>query len=126
MSNYLKLSQNSNHPPSPPPTLNGNHLPSSSTPSNPIPSLTNSGNGVSISTNGPPSTTDSWPRQSPSTRPNEPILRPVQQILSSPVDKWGLKALLYEIKTQMGKGDRGVLVFGEELSDLGIDVGSDE
>jgi len=42
------------------------------------------------------------------------------------VDKWGLKALLYEIKTQMGKGDRGVLVFGEELSDLGIDVGSDE
>jgi hypothetical protein len=50
----------------------------------------------------------------------------VQQILSSPVDKWGLKALLYEIKTQMGKGDRGVLLFGEELSELGVDVTSEE
>lgn len=53
-------------------------------------------------------------------------MRPVQQILSSPVDKWGLKALLYEIKTQMGKGDRGVLLFGEELSELGVDVTSEE
>lgn len=37
-----------------------------------------------------------------------------------------MKALLYEIKTQMGKGDRGVLIFGEELSELGMDVTSDE
>ncbi len=42
------------------------------------------------------------------------------------MDKWGLKALLYEIKTQMGKGDRGVLMFGEELSELGVDVTSEE
>lgn len=56
----------------------------------------------------------------------EPVVRPIQQILSSPVDKWGLKALLYEIKTQMGKTDRGVLMFGEELSELGVDVTSDE
>ncbi len=42
------------------------------------------------------------------------------------MDKWGLKALLYEIKTQMGKGDRGVLIFGEELSELGVDVTSEE
>lgn len=46
--------------------------------------------------------------------------------MQSPVDKWGLKALLYEIKTQMGKGDRGVLIFGEELSELGVDVTSEE
>lgn len=42
------------------------------------------------------------------------------------MDKWGLEALLYEIKTQMGKGDRGVLMFGEELSELGVDVTSEE
>lgn len=50
------------------------------------------------------------------------MLRPVQQIMQSPVDKWGLKALLYEIKTSMGKGDRGILLFGEELEELGIDL----
>ena len=26
----------------------------------------------------------------------------------------------------MGKGDRGVLIFGEELSELGVDVTSEE
>ncbi|KAI9635260.1 uncharacterized protein MKK02DRAFT_43941 [Dioszegia hungarica] len=71
------------------------------------------------------------PQHSPNTAAmrhlhSEPVVRPVQQILSSPVDKWGLKALLYEIKTQMGKTDRGVLMFGEDLSDLGVDVTSDE
>lgn len=53
-------------------------------------------------------------------------MRPVQQIMSSPVDKWGLKALLYEIRTQMGKGDRGMLMFGEDLNDLGVDVAASE
>jgi CCR4-NOT transcription complex subunit 2 len=60
------------------------------------------------------------------TRPTEPIVRPVQQILTSPVDKWGLKALLYEITTQMGKTDRGMLMFGEELAELGLDVAPEE
>jgi CCR4-NOT transcription complex subunit 2 len=60
-----------------------------------------------------------WLRQSPS-RGLEQITRPVQQILSSPVDKWGLQALLYEIK--MGKGDRALLMFGEDLSQLGVDL----
>ena len=46
--------------------------------------------------------------------------------MQSPVDKWGLKALLYEIQTQMGKGDRGLLLFGDELSELGVDVSIDE
>lgn len=61
----------------------------------------------------------SWLRQSPS-RGLEQITRPVQQILSSPVDKWGLQALLYEIK--MGQGDRAMLMFGEDLSQLGVDL----
>jgi CCR4-NOT transcription complex subunit 2 len=46
--------------------------------------------------------------------------------MSSPVDKWGLKALLYEIRTQMGKSDRGMLMFGEDLADLGVDVTQSE
>ncbi|WWC66289.1 uncharacterized protein I206_100190 [Kwoniella pini CBS 10737] len=57
---------------------------------------------------------------------NEPLTRPIQQILSSPVDKWGLKALLYEIQVHMNKTDRGVLVFGEELEDLGMDISGEE
>lgn len=78
------------------------------------------------SVGGPPSNSDStWARQSPS-RPSEPLVRPVQQILSSPVDKWGLKALLYEIRTQMGKGDRGMLMFGEDLEELGVSVSAAE
>lgn len=67
--------------------------------------------------------------QSPSR--NEPLLRqqvqhPVQQILSSPVDKWGLKALLNQIRQHMGKDDRGMLMFGEDLVELGVDVASAE
>jgi CCR4-NOT transcription complex subunit 2 len=50
-----------------------------------------------------------------------PLIRPVQQILSSPVDKWGLQALLYEIKASLGK-QRGSLLFGEDLGDMGLDV----
>ncbi|KAK8865945.1 hypothetical protein IAR55_001094 [Kwoniella newhampshirensis] len=77
-------------------------------------------------TGGPPSTADSsWPRQ-PSPRSSEPVVRPVQQILSSPVDKWGLKALLYEIQMHMNKTDRGMLIFGEDLAELGVDVNSEE
>ena len=67
---------------------------------------------------------DSWQRNSPN-RGNDPIMRPVQQVMSSPVDKWGLKALLYEIKTSIGK-DRGRLLFGEELSELGVDLDQSE
>lgn len=74
----------------------------------------------------PPSTADSWTRQQSPSRQNEPLVRPVQQVLSSPVDKWGLKALLYEIRTQMGKGDRGMLMFGEDLQDLGMDIQSSD
>ncbi|ODN84463.1 hypothetical protein L202_00410 [Cryptococcus amylolentus CBS 6039] len=73
---------------------------------------------------GPPSTTESWQRQSP--RPSEPVVRPVQQLLSSPVDRWGLKALLYEIQIHMNKTDRGMMVFGEDLEELGVDVNTDE
>lgn len=64
--------------------------------------------------------------QRPANANAEPIVRPVQQILSSPVDKWGLKALLYEITTQMGKTDRGLLMFGEKLAELGLDVTPEE
>lgn len=85
-------------------------------------SATPSSNPHMPSAGGPPSTAESsWARQSPS-RLNEPLVRPVQQIMSSPVDKWGLKALLYEIRTQMGKSDRGMLMFGEDLAELGVDV----
>jgi CCR4-NOT transcription complex subunit 2 len=55
-----------------------------------------------------------------------PVTRPVQQILQSPVDKWGLKALLYEIKAHMGKDDRGMVMFGEDLEELGMNIQSEE
>jgi len=71
-------------------------------------------------------TIDSWGRSNSPNRPLEPVIRPVQQIMSSPVDKWGLKALLYEIKTSMGKTDRGLMLFGEELSELGMDIAGEE
>lgn len=69
---------------------------------------------------GPQTPSDpSWLRQSPS-RGIEQITRPAQQILTSPVDQWGLQALLFEIK--MGKS----MLFGEDLGELGIDMNSDE
>ena len=46
--------------------------------------------------------------------------------MQSPVDKWGFKGLLYEIKMHMGKGDRGALIFGEELEELGVDIANTE
>ncbi|WVF70482.1 hypothetical protein IAT40_005272 [Kwoniella sp. CBS 6097] len=86
------------------------------------------GQGSSIS--GAPSVTadSSWQQRPSSPRSSEPapVVRPIQQILSSPVDKWGLKALLYEIQVHMNKTDRGVLSFGEELEELGMDVNSEE
>jgi len=71
---------------------------------------------------------ESWGRHSPNNhnRLPEPVVRPVQQLLVSPVDKWGLKQLLFEIKSSMGKTDRGMLLFGEELSDLGMDLAAEE
>lgn len=117
MASVLKMggAPGSNQQGSPQQSLNGPSSSHSATPANPL--LGNS--------QGPPSATDSWARQSPS-RVNEPLVRPVQQIMSSPVDKWGLKALLYEIRTQMGKGDRSMLMFGEDLADLGVDVNNAE
>ena len=68
---------------------------------------------------------ESWGRSSP-TRMAEPVTRPVQQIISSPVDRWGLKALLYEIKMSLGKNDRGTMMFGEDLAEIGLDVTGEE
>jgi CCR4-NOT transcription complex subunit 2 len=53
-------------------------------------------------------------------------VRPAQQVLSSPVDKWGIQMLLYTIRTQLEKTDRGVLMFGEDLSELGVDMTSEQ
>ncbi|CAD6583700.1 MAG: hypothetical protein TREMPRED_003636 [Tremellales sp. Tagirdzhanova-0007] len=122
MANYLRSANHNQPPPSPPSThpngASASHS-NSATPSTNPPHLQSGTGGAS-------STADSsWPRQSPS-RQTEPVVRPVQQIMQSPVDKWGLKALLYEIQTQMGKGDRGLLLFGDELSELGVDVSIDE
>lgn len=77
-------------------------------------------------TGGPSSTTDSsWTRHSPRQHvPQEPILRPVQQILQSPVDNWDLKSLLLNIQAYLNNGDKGDLMFGVDLSDLGVDVES--
>ncbi|BEJ16659.1 hypothetical protein CspHIS471_0600600 [Cutaneotrichosporon sp. HIS471] len=116
MAGVLKIGGGSNQPSSPQQSLNGPSSSHSATPAN--------------MGQGPPSATgESWTRQSP-TR-NEALLRqqvqhPVQQILSSPVDKWGLKALLHQIRQHMGKDDRGMLMFGEDLVDLGVDVSSAE
>lgn len=57
--------------------------------------------------------------------PEQPLVRPVQQVLSSPVDTWGLKALLMAIKAHSAKDDRGMLLFGEDLTELGVDVGQE-
>ncbi|WVQ97436.1 hypothetical protein IAU59_004549 [Kwoniella sp. CBS 9459] len=86
--------------------------------------------GQGSSASGAPSVNadSTWHQRSNSPRSSDPVpvVRPVQQILSSPVDKWGLKALLYEIQVHMNKTDRGVLSFGEELEELGMDVNSEE
>lgn len=119
MVNMLKMGgPGQGQPGSPQSHLNG-------PPSSQSNTATSSNPQMGAATARPPSTTESWTRQSPS-RQNEPLVRPVQQILSSPVDKWGLKALLYEIRTQMGKGDRGMLMFGEDLQELGMDIQSSD
>ncbi|WWD17866.1 hypothetical protein CI109_102310 [Kwoniella shandongensis] len=112
-----------------PSSPSNNGLPNGSVGTGPgAPSASQSSNATP-STNPPhpqAATNDStWQRTSPS-RPTEPVVRPVQQILSSPVDKWGLKALLYEIQVHMNKTDRGMLIFGEDLGELGVDVNSEE
>lgn len=124
MANFLR-NPSSVHQPvpsSPSPLPNGTSSASASQSANATPSTNpphpQSGMG------GPASTTDSWQRQSP--RHTEPVVRPVQQILSSPVDKWGLKALLFEIQMHMNKTDRGMMVFGENLEELGVDINSEE
>nr|XP_031857468.1 uncharacterized protein CI109_007140 [Kwoniella shandongensis]KAA5524540.1 hypothetical protein CI109_007140 [Kwoniella shandongensis] len=128
LSNYLRNPSNPSQlgqPSSP----SNNGLPNGSVGTGPgAPSASQSSNATP-STNPPhpqAATNDStWQRTSPS-RPTEPVVRPVQQILSSPVDKWGLKALLYEIQVHMNKTDRGMLIFGEDLGELGVDVNSEE
>ncbi|WVQ85559.1 hypothetical protein IAT38_007725 [Cryptococcus sp. DSM 104549] len=118
----------------------GNYLRNPSGQNPQSPSLPN-GAAASVpqSTDGTPSTNPPHPQSSagapqsiaewqrhPSPRPTEPVVRPVQQILSSPVDKWGLKALLYDIQMHMNKTDRGMMVFGEDLEELGVDINSEE
>lgn len=119
MSNYLRTAPSHHSPPSQSTLPNGSS------------SANTNGAATSPSAQHP----DSWAsaqRPSPSQQlqpqqqQQEPVVRPIQQILSSPVDKWGLAALLFEIKTQMGQTDRGMLMFGEELSELGVDVTSDQ
>ncbi|KLT39072.1 hypothetical protein CC85DRAFT_288900 [Cutaneotrichosporon oleaginosum] len=117
MAGVLKIGGGANQPTSPQQSLNGPGSSHSATPAN--------------MGQGPPSAAgESWARQSPSR--NEPLLRqqqvqhPVHQILTSPVDKWGLKALLHQIRQHMNKDDRGMLMFGEDLVDLGVDVASQE
>jgi CCR4-NOT transcription complex subunit 2 len=50
----------------------------------------------------------------------EQITRPVQQLLSSPVDNWGLQALLRDIR--LGTGDRAMMIHGEDLNQMGINL----
>lgn len=67
----------------------------------------------------------SWLHQSQSqshspSRGMEQITRPVQQLLSSPVDNWGLQALLRDIR--LGTGDRAMMIHGEDLNQMGINL----
>ncbi|ORY23199.1 hypothetical protein BCR39DRAFT_549736 [Naematelia encephala] len=120
LAGYLRT-PNQQPPPSPPVTLpngaGGSHS-NSATPS------TNPPHPASGA--GAPSTADSsWARHSPS-RQQEPIVRPVQQIMSSPADQWGLKGLLYEIQMSLGKPDQQRWLFGDDLAEMGMDLSTDE
>lgn len=63
-------------------------------------------------------TTTSNPGPAP---PGIPLLKPVHQIVSSPVDKWGLEALLTLIKSG-GKDDQLGLQLGDDLMGIGLDM----
>ncbi|KAL7419532.1 transcriptional regulator [Cryptotrichosporon argae] len=107
-------------PTSPVSTMNG---PSGSTAA--TPSTIPGGVASSVAGSGGAGGVDpaSWARHSPS-HPADVVHRPIQQILSSPVDKWGLKALLHQIK--VAEGDRAKLLFGDELNALGMDIASED
>jgi len=63
----------------------------------------------------------SWLHQSrPPSRGLSQITRPVEQLLSSPADAWGLQGLLHEIKT--GTGDKAMFILGEDLNRMGINL----
>ncbi|EIW72770.1 hypothetical protein TREMEDRAFT_36926 [Tremella mesenterica DSM 1558] len=105
------------------------------TPSSPSHSMVNGGNGhaESIAPSNPPpraanlpvsASEPLWPRKP--SRPQEPIVRPVQQVFQSPVDNWDLKSMLMNIRAYSGHGDKGDLMFGVDLGDLGINVESTE
>ncbi|WVW82343.1 hypothetical protein I302_104350 [Kwoniella bestiolae CBS 10118] len=136
LSNYLRNQTNAEpHGTSSPSIPNG--ITSATSAQIPPPSSTSTSQSTNAtpSTNPPqvlqnlhgnnPESNPAWQQQQ-HQQPVEPLTRPIQQILSSPVDKWGLKALLYEIQMHMNKTDRGMLVFGEELEELGMDISGEE
>jgi CCR4-NOT transcription complex subunit 2 len=55
--------------------------------------------------------------------PSIPLTKPVQQLAASPVDKWGLSALLRLIRTG-GRDDQLTLSLGEDLANIGLDMNS--
>jgi CCR4-NOT transcription complex subunit 2 len=59
----------------------------------------------------------------PSIDPSVPLTKPVQQLVTSPVDKWGLAALLRLIRTG-ANSDLLALSLGEDLATLGLDMNS--
>lgn len=52
-----------------------------------------------------------------------PLTKPAQQLIASPVDKWGLSALLRLIRTG-GRDDQLALSLGEDLANVGLDMNS--
>jgi CCR4-NOT transcription complex subunit 2 len=55
--------------------------------------------------------------------PSIPLTKPAQQLVASPVDKWGLRALLRLIRTG-GRDDQLTLSLGEDLANIGLDMNS--
>ena len=55
--------------------------------------------------------------------PSIPLTKPSQQLVASPVDKWGLSALLRLIRTG-GRDDQLTLSLGEDLANIGLDMNS--
>ncbi len=53
----------------------------------------------------------------------EPLTKPAQQLVTSPVDKWGLAALLRLLRTG-GSNDLLALTLGEDLANIGLDMNS--
>lgn len=97
------------------------------TPLSPTPLPTNGPPGVvrAVGVNSLPPTSPLPPNASLTIQPNSTIpATPVQQVLHSPADRYGLLGLLNIIKSS--DPDMSMLALGSDLTSLGLDLGATE